>query len=53
MASAAGDIADGFQAGAPQADGDHFARAERGHRQRFDRLGFLALPDDAAMDLTR
>ncbi len=52
MTRAAGDIADGFQPGAAQAIGDGSIGAQRGHRQRLDRLGFLAITDDATMDVT-
>ena len=51
MPRAGGDIADGFQPGAAQAGGDRIAGAERGHRQRPDRIGFLAIANDAAMDM--
>ena len=53
MTRAGGDIADGFQPGAAQANGYRIVGAEREHRQRLDRIGFLAIPDDAAMDMTR
>ena len=52
MPRAGSDIADGFQAGAAQARDDGRIGAERGYRQRPDRIGFLALADDAAMDMT-
>ena len=52
MPRAGSDIADGFQPGAAQAGDDCFVGAERRHRQRPDRIGFLALPDDAAVDMT-
>jgi hypothetical protein len=53
MPRAAGDIADGFQPGAAQASGYRAVGAERRHRQRPDRIGFLAFTDDVAMDMTR
>ena len=52
MARAAGHIADGFQAGAAQARDHGRLGAERRHRQRPDRIGFLAGADDAAMGMT-
>ena len=52
MTRAGGDIADGFQPGAAQAAIDRIIGAEREHRQRPDRIGFLAVTDDAAMDMT-
>ncbi len=52
MPRAGGDIADGFQARAAQAGDNSRIGAQRGHRQRPDRIGFLALPHDAAMDMT-
>ena len=51
MPRAGSDIADGFQPGAAQAGGYRITDAQRGHRQRPDRIGFLAIPDDAAMDM--
>ena len=42
----AGDVADGFQAGAAQAAGDGLIGAERGYRQRTDGFGLLAIGDD-------
>jgi len=51
MMRAGSDIADGFQAGTAQT-GDHGRiGAERRYRQRADRIGFLALRHDAAMDM--
>lgn len=52
MPRAGSDIADGFQAGAAQAGDDSLIGAECRHRQRPDRIGFLALPNDAAMGMT-
>ena len=52
MACAGGDIADGFQAGAAQAAGDGAVGAERKYRQRLHAIGFFAVHDDAAMDMT-
>ncbi len=52
MPRAAGHIADGFQAGAAQARDHGRVSAERRHRQRPDRVGFLAGTDDAAMGMT-
>ncbi len=51
MAGAGGHIADGVQPGAAQAAGDGLISAEREYRQRLDRGGFPALPDDAAMEV--
>ncbi len=48
-----GDIADGLQSGAAQAIDDCLMRTERPNRQRADGFGFLAIGNDAAMDMPR
>jgi hypothetical protein len=52
MTRAGCDIADGFQPGAAQAGIYRSIGAQRGHRQRLDRISFLAVTDDATMDVT-
>jgi len=52
MTRARGDIADGFQPGTAQAGIYRSIGAQRGHRQRLDRISFLAVTDDATMDVT-
>ena len=53
MPRAQGHIADGFQPGAAQAAGDGIVGSQRGHRQRLDRIGFLAMTDDFPGDIAR
>jgi len=52
MTRAAGDIADGFQPGTTQAICYRIIGAQRGYRQRLDRISLLAITDDATMDMT-
>ena len=52
MPRAGSHIADGFQTGTAQARDHGGIGAERGYRQRPDRIGLLAFANDAAMDMT-
>jgi hypothetical protein len=52
MPRAASDIADAFQPGATEPVDDGSVRAECRDRERTDRIGFLTIPDDSAMDMT-